>query len=270
MRYQRLLSLALGVALLTGPKLGRADEDDKSALRPDRPFLIEVEAMWSYIESQGKLSSTLGSLQPILGPGQPSVETIKATDNLGGEVRLLGPLLFGIGRPFIEGGAVTPVPRDIIYSSNYGIPGQPPQSNASLEFDWEANAALGFAVDVPIGQSLLSLKPSVGWAWDAYVAQVNFFTGGPHGTIIPTDQSDVIAHYTVGSLTFGGATSFQPFRSFPLYIFAGAGWRKPLENYHRHQCDSVASEVEHLEPAACGDFNLEGGLYVRSGIGLRF
>ncbi len=269
MRHHRLLSLALAVALFAGPKLAHADDTDKSALKPERPFLIEIEGQWSYIESEARLSSTLGALQPILGPGQTSTETIKSPNNLGGEVRLLGPLLWGIGRPFIEGGAVTPVGRDIITSSNYGIPGQAPQSNASLEFDWEANTALGFAVDMPLGKSLLSLKPFVGFAWDAYVAQVNFFNV-QHGIAVQNDITNIIAHYTIGSAEFGGAASFQPISSIPVYIFGGGGWRKPLTNYHRHQCDNPASEVEHLEPAACGDFNFLGGGFFRTGIGVRF
>ena len=270
MRHHRLLSLALGAALLTGPQLGRADEAEKAALKPDRPFLIEVEAMWSYIETEAKMSSTLGQLQPILGPGQYSSGTIKSPNNLGGEVRLLGPLLFGIGRPFIEGGAVTPAGRDIINSSNYGIPGQAPQSNMSLEFDWEANTALGFAVDVPLGNSLLSLKPSVGFAWDAYVAQVNFFTASGRGAIIPTDVSNVISHNTIGSVQIGGAASFQPVRSLPIYIFGGGGWREPVTDYHRHQCDDVPAQMEHLEPPACGDYKSLGGAFFRTGIGVRF
>ena len=270
MRHQRPLALALGAALLLGPALGRAGENDKAALQPDRPFLIEVEAQWSYIETEAKMSSTLGQLQPILGPGQFSNGTIKSPNNLGGEVRLLGPLLFGIGRPFIEGGAVTPVNRDIIHSSNYGIPGQAPQSDMSLEFDWEANGAVGFAVDMPLGDSLLSLKPSVGYAWDAYVATVNFFTSSGHGAIVPTDVSNVISHNTIGSLQFGGAVSFQPVRSLPIYIFGGGGWRYPVTDYHRHQCDDVPAQMEHLEPPACGDYKSLGGAFFRTGIGLRF
>ncbi|HBZ72407.1 MAG TPA: hypothetical protein DEP35_22790 [Deltaproteobacteria bacterium] len=270
MRRHRLLSLVLGAALLMGPKQGRADDTDKSALKPDRPFLVEIEGQWSYIESEARLSSTIGTLQPILGPGQTSTETIKSPNNLGGEVRLLGPLLWGIGRPFIEGGAVTPVGRDIITSSNYGIPGQAPQSNASLEFDWEANTALGFAVDMPLGKSLLSLKPFVGFAWDAYVAQVNFFSAAGRGLIVPNNSTNITAHYTIGSAEFGGAASFQPISSIPVYIFGGGGWRKPLTNYHRHQCDNVASEAEHFEPPACGDYNFLGGGFFRTGIGVRF
>ncbi|HME70571.1 MAG TPA: hypothetical protein VKM54_11980 [Myxococcota bacterium] len=270
MRHHRLLSLALAAALLTGPQLGRAEDTDKSILKPDRPFLIEVEGVWSYIESEARLSSTIGTLQPILGPGQTDTETIKAPNNLGGEVRLLGPLLWGIGRPFIEGGAVTPVDRNIITSSNYGIPGQAPQSNASLEFDWEANTALGFSVDMPLGKSLLSLKPFVGFAWDAYVAQVNFFTVTPRGMPVQTNISNIIAHYSIGSAEFGGAASFQPVSSIPLYIFGGGGWRKPLTNYHRHQCDDVPAQIKHGEPPACGDYNFTGGAFFRTGIGIRF
>jgi hypothetical protein len=270
MRHHRLLSLALTAALLTGPQLARADETDKTALKADRPFLFEVEGVWSYIESEARLSSTIGSLQPVLGPGQTSTGTIKSPNNLGGEVRLLGPLLWGIGRPFIEGGAVTPVGRDIITSSNYGIPGQSPQSNASLEFDWEANTALGFSIDMPLCKSVLSLRPFVGFAWDSYVAQVNFFTVAGHGIVVPTNSSNITAHYSIGSAEFGGAASFQPWSSIPVYIFGSGGWRKPLTNYHRHQCDNVASEKEHLEPGACGDYNFEGGGFFRTGIGVRF
>ncbi|HKE10719.1 MAG TPA: hypothetical protein VKE73_04035 [Myxococcota bacterium] len=270
MRCHRLLALALGAVLLVGPELVRADEAAKSALQPDRPFLIEIEAQWSYIETEAKMSSTLGQLQPILGPGQFSNGTIKSPNNLGGEVRLLGPLLFGIGRPFIEGGAVTPVGRDIITSSNYGIPGQAPQSNMSLEYDWQANGAIGFAVDMPLGDSLLSLKPSVGYAWDAYVATVNFFTSSGRGPIVPTDVSNVISHNTIGSLQFGGAVSFQPVRSLPIYIFGGGGWRYPVTDYHRHQCDDVPAQIEHLEPPACGEYKSLGGAFFRTGIGLRF
>jgi len=270
MRRHRLLTLALAAALLIGPRLARADETDKTLLKPERSFLIEVEGTWSYIESEARLSSTIGALQPVLGPGQTSTETIKSPNNLGGEVRLLGPLLWGIGRPFIEGGAVTPAGRNIITSANYGIPGQAPQSDASLEFDWEANTALGFAVDMPLGKSLLSLKPFVGFAWDAYVAQVNFFASAGHGALVQTNTSNIIAHYTIGSAEFGGAASFQPFSSLPVYLFGGGGWRKPLTNYHRHQCDNVPSEIEHAEPGACGDYNFLGGAFFRTGIGVRF
>ena len=135
--------------------------------------------------------------------------------NVGSEVRALGPLFWGVLRPFIEGGAVTAgfenPEGDLITSKNYGIPGKFPQTNASLQYDWLANASLGVAVRVPIGKSLLTLMPSVGWSWDAYVAQINYFEYGmPLATINPSvgivrlpgtmaTVSHVTAHYDVGS-----------------------------------------------------------------------
>ena len=72
MRHHRLLSLASRGALLTGPQLGRADDADKSILKADRPFLFEVEGVWSYIESEAKLSSTIGSLLPSSAQARPA------------------------------------------------------------------------------------------------------------------------------------------------------------------------------------------------------
>jgi hypothetical protein len=100
----------------------------------------------------------------------------------------------------------------------------------------------------------------------------------PLDTIIPSvgivkipgtmaTESRVTAHDDVGSSLFGGEATFQPLPSIPVYMFVGANWRKPLENYYRKQCNiSVATQVN----SACGHYIMNGGAVLRTGIGVQF
>ena len=283
MRHHRSLRLALAIVLLLGSWPASADETLKpTLLNAERPFVFQIEAVYAYVETEAKLSSEIGFLVPTLGQGQFTTKTLEMS-NVGGQLRALGPLLWGVLRPFIEGGAQTAgfenSEGDLITSQNYGIPGKFPQTSASLQYDWLATTSLGVAVPVPIGKSLLTLMPSVGWSWDAYVAQINYYEYGmPLATILPNEGivkfpgtmatlSRVTAHYDVGSFIFGGEATYQPLPSIPVYMFVGANWRKPLTNYHRNQCNiSIATQVD----SACGHYIMNGGAVFRTGIGVQF
>ena len=304
-RFQRLALIALSTAVLAAPRLTQAadptyttDEDRRRAMDL-RPFLIEIEAAYSYIETQAKLSSTLGGLQPILGPGQTTTATIKAND-LGGRLRVLGPVLWnscggGYGsstsssttepergaygttttttrtwcagttlRPFIEGGGSSTLGSPTISSANYGIPGLAPQSNASLEARWQADGAIGVNLDAALGDSILSFKPFVGYAWDSYTAKLNFIET-PSGGLVTT--SSVKKNYAIGSVEFGGEMAFQPVAAFPLYIFGTGGWRVAVTDYHRGTC---SPSPQTITDTACASYRSDGGAFFRGGIGIRF
>jgi len=279
---RQCLGFILATVFFSGSLCAHADDATKPLLLdPERPFVFQVEAVYAYVETEVKLSSEIGLLVPKLGPGQYTTKTLEM-NNVGGQVRVLGPLLWGILRPFVEGGAQTAgfenSEGDLVFSNNYGIPGKFPQSNASLQYDWLATASMGIAVSAPLGKSILTLMPSIGWSWDAYVAQIDYYEYG-----IPLAEADpmrgvvrlpgtatisrVTAHYDVGSVIFGGEAQLQPFSSIPVYMFVDALWRKPLENYHRNQCNiSIATQTD----SACGHYIMMGGAALRAGIGVQF
>jgi hypothetical protein len=107
MRHHRLLAFALATVLFLGSWSASADDTIKpTLLNAERPFVFQVEAVYAYVETEAKLSSELGFLVPTLGQGQFTTKTLEMS-NVGGELRALGPLLWGVLRPFIEGGAAT-------------------------------------------------------------------------------------------------------------------------------------------------------------------
>ena len=107
MRHHRSLAFALATALVMGSWPGVADDANKpTLLNAERPYVFQIEAVYAYAETEAKLSSEIGFLVPALGQGQFTTKTLEMS-NVGGEVRALGPLMWGVLRPFIEGGAVT-------------------------------------------------------------------------------------------------------------------------------------------------------------------
>ncbi len=271
---RRLLSFALAVAFVATPGLARAVEEGAKAapaavsssgqsvapiLDDERLLLFEIEAQGAYIETQARISSEIRSLTPTFGPGTHQEETLK-TWNVGGGIRVLGPR-YGVARPFIQAGGVTPPGVHIFGNNVYGNPATGPTSTATLEYKFNIDAALGIDVSMPLGRSVLSLRPFIGFAWDTYLAKVEY-----RNALVTGQDADTEDEITVGSMQYGGMVAFQPLDSLPLYVFASGGWRQPVQHDDRHVNDDFAGNTQR----ATGTYKIEGGGFYRAGIGVRF
>jgi hypothetical protein len=275
MSNQSVVSFAVAAALCATPGVcraaggleGVAPATASSASSPanasssidEQLVIFEIEAQYAYIETQARMSSRIDNFVSVFGGGTHDTETLK-THNVGGRFRILGPK-YGVARPFIDVGGVTPPARHIISGGVYGLPGVTPSTQPTIEYQYDIDASVGIDVSMPVGPSVLSLRPFVGYAWDSYLAKIVFqspLAGGSH--------SDAEDEQTVGSIQFGGTVAFQPTESFPIYVFATGGWRDPVQHDNRHFTDQFVNN----SLIATGVYNYAGGVFYRAGIGVRF
>ena len=271
---RRLLSFALAAVFLAAPALARAVEEGAHAapatasasgpyvapiLDDARLLLFEVEAQGAYIETEARISSQIDAFTPTFGQGTHQTETLKAW-NVGGAFRVLGPR-YGVARPFFQAGGVTPPEVHIFGNNVYGNPATGPTTAATLEYKFNIDAALGIDVSMPLGRSILSLRPYVGFAWDAYVAKVEY-----RNALAPSQNADTEDEITIGSMQYGGTVAIQPLDSFPVYMFATGGWRQPVQHDKRQVNDDFARNTLR----ATGTYESRGGVFYRAGVGVRF
>ncbi len=274
MSNRSLVSFAVAAALCAAPGVCRAVGGLEGAapttgsstsppassllLADERLVVFEIEAQYAYIETQARMSSRIDNFVPLFGNGTHDTETLK-THDVGGRFRILGPR-YGVVRPFIDVGGVTPPARHIISGNVYGLPGVTPSTQPTIEYQYDIDASVGIDVSMPVGSSVLSLRPFLGYAWDSYLAKVVLQN--------PSDGShaDAEDEQTVGSIQFGGTVAFQPTESFPMYVFATGGWRDPVQHDDRQFTDQFVNN----SLIATGSYKYAGGVFYRAGIGVRF
>ncbi len=194
----------------------------------DRPVRFELEALYQYSDANTQLSSSITGLSGMVSSSRD--DRVLDSNNVGGAFRVLGPMLGGIGRPFIQVRGVSNVTDDEITGGRFGARGVTGLTAAQVQQNYGIGAGLGFAVPMELGPTVLTFKPYANYLWEQYTIRVSRDETAFGFTSTPTSSKDI----TLGSVEVGGQLDFQPMKDLGFYLFAAGGLRIPVENDTRH------------------------------------